>query len=177
MPAKFLNLYRTDSHRRKDWDYTTPGHYFITICTQDMRPYFGSIQNGEVILNDLGHFAEQCWLKIPEHYPHVELDEFIIMPDHVHGILVLKEIFNDASRDTACRVSTNGLKDSLRQFGPQHGKSLSAIIGSYKSAVTRGLRLKYEPHFSWQQNYHDRIIRSDEELQNIRDYIRNNPGS
>ena len=81
------NRHHRRSIRLKEYDYTQPGAYFITICTHDRAGLFGEIVDGEMRLNDCGRVAEQCWLDIPSHFPHAELDAFVIMPNHVHGIL------------------------------------------------------------------------------------------
>ena len=136
--------------------------------------------------SDIGHIALNSWCEIPSHYPNVVLDEFIIMPNHIHGILFLqdKEFINyhepynggvlENSRDVACNASTNReLSKKMSAISPQQ-KSLSTIIRSYKSAVTR-LARKANNEFMWQSNYHDRIIRNYDELQSIRNYIKYNP--
>ena len=87
MSEKFLNKYRIESARLKNWDYSSPGYYFITICTKNREFYFGDVKNNKMILSPMGKIAYDYWLKIPEHFPHVASDEFIVMPNHVHGIL------------------------------------------------------------------------------------------
>ena len=87
MSEKFLDKYRVESIRLKNWDYSSPGYYFVTICTKDREFYFGNIKNNKMILSDMGKIAQQYWLQIPAHFPHIMLDEFIIMPNHLHGIL------------------------------------------------------------------------------------------
>jgi len=85
-----MNKYRIGSKRLKGYDYTSPGKYFITICTKNKIPYFGKIENGEMELSYCGEIAEKFWLEIPNHFPLIELDEFIIMPNHMHGILIIR---------------------------------------------------------------------------------------
>ena len=89
--------YNPDKHHRRSirlqgYDYSQPGIYFITICTKNHECLFGEILNGEMRLNDFGKIAHQCWLEIPNHFPHIQLDEFVIMPDHIHGIIILNDI-------------------------------------------------------------------------------------
>jgi len=91
---EYHNKYRVKSTRLKDWDYSSPGHYFVTICAKDRINYFGRVIGGIVELSDIGRIAEECWKNIPVHFPYVELDEFVIMPNHVHGIIVIKAKHN-----------------------------------------------------------------------------------
>ncbi|HNF28553.1 MAG TPA: hypothetical protein PKV80_29075, partial [Leptospiraceae bacterium] len=83
----YKNKFRIESARLKAWDYSTPGCYFITICTKNREPYFGKIEDGEMYLSDIGAIAENFWKEIPKHFPNIQLDESVIMPDHIHGIL------------------------------------------------------------------------------------------
>ena len=91
MCALFMNKYRIGSKRLKGFDYSSPGKYFITICIKNKITYFGKIENEEMILSELGEIAEKFWLEIPDHFPSIELDEFIIMPDHMHGIIIIRQ--------------------------------------------------------------------------------------
>ena len=94
MCALFRNKYRIGSIRYRGFDYSSPGKYFITICTKNKLPYFGKIENGIMILSDPGLIANKCWQEIPNHFPFIELDEFFIMPDHLHGIIIIIEKIN-----------------------------------------------------------------------------------
>ena len=100
----FRDKYRTNTIRLKSWDYTTPWWYFVTICTKNHKEFFGDIENNKMILNEYGKVAEECWRQIVIHCKKVELDYFIIMPNHVHGIIIINE--SNLSRDVACYVST-----------------------------------------------------------------------
>jgi len=89
--GKYQNKYRNESSRLSTWDYSADGAYFITICTKDKEHYFGEILNPDKIeFSEIGQYVHKCWLEIPMHFPFVRLDEFIVMPDHVHGILFTK---------------------------------------------------------------------------------------
>lgn len=90
MCTLFRNKYRIGSNRCKGHDYASPGKYFITICTEQKIPYFGKIANEKITLSDYGQIAHPLWQEIPNHFPFVDLDEYIIMPDHIHGIIVIK---------------------------------------------------------------------------------------
>src|SRR3989338_6303074 len=121
MSDKFRDKYRIPSSRLPNWDYSSNGYYFITICTKGRKQYFGEIINNVMCLSIIGEIAKKYWLEIPKHFPFVELDEFVVMPNHVHGIIVIRE---NRRRDGACPVST------------QYGNSLEHCwfiqIGRYK---------------------------------------------
>ncbi|MGV1013173.1 MAG: transposase [Flavobacterium sp.] len=92
MQNKFQNKYRIPSSRLQTWDYGTNGAYFITICTQNKEHFFGVVQNGTVQLSEIGKIAEQLWIEIPNQFPFIELGSFVVMPNHVHGILIINKI-------------------------------------------------------------------------------------
>ncbi|MFA5816731.1 MAG: hypothetical protein WC865_14045 [Bacteroidales bacterium] len=155
-----INNNGRQSTRLSSWDYGSNGKYFVTICTDQKVPYFGQINNSSLVSAEIGDYAIKCWESIPEHYPFVELDSFILMPDHLHGILCFgKKIRSDWNPN---------------QFGPQI-QNLSAVIRGFKSAVTSFAKTHFI-EFHWQPRYFDRIIRNDKELVQIREYIRDNPG-
>src|SRR5205823_3318514 len=91
MPDKFLNRYRISSARLSNWDYSSNAAYFLTICTANRRHYFGEIINAEMRLSRIGQFANECWRNIPNHFPYFYLDAFVIMPNHVHGIVIIEK--------------------------------------------------------------------------------------
>ena len=93
MCALFKNRYVIGSKRYRGFDYSSPGKYFVTICTKNRKPYFGDLKNGEMVLSDLGKFLQNEWLKTPDIRPdmNIILDEFIIMPDHFHSIIIIGE--------------------------------------------------------------------------------------
>jgi putative transposase len=149
--------------RLKEYDYTLPGWYYITICTKDFIPWFGKVKGGNVEYNHLGNIAVKFFEEIPKHFKNSETDEFIIMPNHLHGIVIIKDVVG--TRD---RVS-------LRKFGNAEKDSLSIIINQYKGSVTRFAHTNGLDDFSWQPRFYEHIIRNDADLHRIRSYIRNNP--
>lgn len=163
---KYLNKYRVNSTRLKYWDYSNPGMYFVTICTKNFRCWFGDIVEGEMMLNELGNIADYEWKKTGELRNNIILDEFVIMPNHIHGIICITDV------ETRRAVS---LPENKNKFGPLKKGSLSTIIGSYKSAVTRSIRKHYNSNFKWQPRFYDHIIRDETALENIQHYIRQNP--
>jgi putative transposase len=160
------SLHRRRSIRLPDYDYTTPGAYFVTLCTQEKRCLFGDVVAGQMQLNKAGIIVMQCWREIPEHFPYVELDEFVVMPNHVHGILV----FHENCRGIACYAPT------AAGFGKMVSGSLPTVIRSFKSAVTRGInKMRRTPSLPvWQRSFYEHVIRKKEDLAVIREYIANN---
>lgn len=168
--TKYKGTYRTETTRLKNWDYASPGYYFITICTQDHKPFFGQVKDDQMLLSPLGGMAETYWSEIPAHFANATLDEFIIMPNHVHGIVIIQE----ESVETQHAVSLQK-PSTPRKFSSMQPGSLSAIIRSYKSAVTRWARTNGYAEFAWQRRFYDHIIRNDKSLRSTREYIRDNP--
>ncbi|MEZ4668028.1 MAG: transposase [Anaerolineae bacterium] len=169
------------SPRLKGYDYTQEGAYFVTICTHQRQFLFGEVVNGEMRLNELGLITEECWELIPDHFPHMELDAFVVMPNHVHGILliaappVLKPQQPSSFVGTRHASSAATPRDNQPR-GTMHG-SLYTAMGSYKSAVTRRVRqhMQTDDTSIWQISFHDHIIRSEQSLNKIRHYVLNNP--
>ena|SRR5438034_10305509 len=95
MPDKFLDRYRISSARLSNWDYSSNAAYFLTICTANRRHYFGEIINAEMRLSRIGEFANECWMNIPNHFPYFYLDAFVIMPNHVHGIVIIEKSYRN----------------------------------------------------------------------------------
>jgi putative transposase len=162
--------------------------YFVTICTYEREWLFGNVVNSQVHLSEIGKIAAKFWAEIPQHSQHTYIDAYVIMPNHVHGIIVIDNpecrdvvIDNPECRDVACNVSTLGddfddtdVYRNLSKISPKAG-SLSVVIRSYKSAVTRWCNMNGYPNFAWQQRFFDHIIRADGSLDKIREYIINNP--
>jgi putative transposase len=167
-------MHNRRSIRLKDYDYRQNGTYFVTICSHERLCLFGSVIDGEMALNDWGRITQTCWSEIPAHYPIVELDVFVVMPNHVHGIIVITGD-DDNRRGMNYHAPTND--HTPRAFSKPVANSLSSIVGTFKAAVTRHInRLPDVPdHPIWQRNYHDHIIRNDNTLNTIRTYVDNNP--
>jgi REP element-mobilizing transposase RayT len=148
---------RRKTLRMQGWDFTSPGWYFLTICTRDMKSVFGTVVNGRMVLNAAGMVADKFWREIPVHFPRAVVDEHVVMPNHVHGLLHL------VHRATACR-------GPMEAFGKPVAGSVPTIVRSYKSAVTRALGKNI-----WQGRFYEVRARDDAARANIRDYIRLNP--
>ncbi|MBN1387952.1 MAG: transposase [Bacteroidales bacterium] len=171
MEEKFQKRYRIPSARLPNWDYGWNGSYFITICTKGRCRFFGEVKNCEVKLNDDGKIAEKYWKNIPERYNYAFLDSYVIMPDHIHGIIQIKKNIKNC-RDAINRVSTKG--GITEGNNPMLNDNISRIINWYKGRVTFEIRKK-NPRFSWQPRFNDHIIRNKQSLKKIRKYILNNP--
>jgi len=182
MTEKFQNKYRISSTRLQNWDYGSNAAYFVTICTQNREHYFGEITNGSMYLSEIGHLANKYWLEIPEHFPFVELDAFVVMPNHVHGIIIINKPNNERDVETRHALSLpiptqpqlQNETIGQKRFQNQGKGTISSIIGSYKSVLTKNAR-KIHPDFAWQSRFHDHIIRNDESFYRIHEYILTNP--
>ena len=150
------------SFRRKDiripeFDYSQPGAFFVTIVTKDRKTLFGQVNNGKMVLNNVGKLAEEVWLALPTHFPNVELGEWVIMPNHIHGILFFHR--DTVGADCVCPKSTE----------------LGKMLAGYKSAVSSKLKMSGFTGNVWQRNYYEHIIHNEEDLNSIIDYIVQNP--
>jgi REP element-mobilizing transposase RayT len=154
------------SPRLKGYDYRQEGAYFVTICTRIRVHLFGEIADDQMQLNQLGVIAASYWEEIPTHFPHVELDAAVVMPNHVHGIIVIMDRPHPLHEAISIEVS-----------GSSKQGSLSTVVGSYKAGVTRQIRRLFPDAETpiWQGRFHDHIIRSQESLDIIRAYVLNNP--
>ena len=170
----FKNKYRIESARLKGWDYRNPGYYFVTICTRGRGHYFGKVEGDDVRLSAIGEIAAQCWAETPQHHAGIELDEWVIMPNHAHGIVVIVETGIAVVETLHCNVSTTTDK-KMSAISPKTG-SLSVAVRSFKSAVSK-LAHKAGHEFGWQERFWDHIIRDEKELNRIRNYIHANPSN
>ena len=177
-----MSYHERRSIRLKNYDYRSSAIYFITICTNHKDMIFGKIKTGKMILNDFGIIARMEWIRTARIRTYVELDAFIIMPDHVHGIIAIKSrgmashAHDSLPQDTHTHLTHNIMIN--RQFGKPIKHSLSTIIGAYKSSVTREInRLRNRPgQIVWQRNFFEHIIRNEKELFATRKYVIENPG-
>ncbi|KAA0206229.1 transposase [Candidatus Uhrbacteria bacterium] len=163
MPVRIEHTRR--SIRLPSFDYASSGAYFVTIGAYQRECLFGEIVDGGMVLNEIGRIVRDGWDGIGEHFSNVKTDEFVVMPNHVHGVIWL---------DGSC-PHVGATHASPLPKGPSSG-SVGAIIGSFKSAVTKRVN-EMNPLFGpvWQRNYYERVIRSDAELDAVRQYIRDNP--
>jgi len=189
MYNRYRNKYRIESSRLQNWDYGMNAMYYVTLCTRDRIDYFGKVVEGQMNLSEFGLIADKYWIAIPEHFQFVLLYSYVIMPNHIHGIIIInvsdhsdkRNENHDTDVETLHATSLHGSNpeprgnknENMSEISPKPG-SLSTIIRSYKSTVTKHAR-QINPDFAWQSRFYDHIIRNDESLNKIRFYIRNNP--
>ncbi len=184
-----MNKYNPEIHKRrsirlKDFDYGQEGLYFITICCQNREHLFGEIVEGEMQLNDIGRVTEQCWNAIPKHFENVSLHSFVIMPNHVHGII---EIITNVG---AKHFSPEDNEHWTKHFSPENdehwskdisplpkgtSKTIGSIVRGFKIGVTKWARQNTDIYQVWQRNYHEHIIRNENSYYRISEYIESNP--
>jgi REP element-mobilizing transposase RayT len=195
---QFVDIIMSGGHNRKtirlkNYDYSQAGMYFATICTKDRECLFGEIKDEEMMLNGLGKIVEKEWYKIPLNYPNVELDEFIVMPNHIHMIIFIMDdnvaqIRAGASpapmigKEIRAGASPAPMIGKEIRAGASPAPTLGNIVGAFKSKVFNQW-FKYIRQNNldligkiWQRNYYEHIIRNERSLENIRNYICNNPG-
>ena len=148
-------------YRLPHYNYASSGYYFVTLFTKNRRQYFSEIKNSSVFLTAIGKMVERSWLYIPTSSPYVTLDEYVIMPDHIHGIILL----DNPNEEMILKKK----KFEIRK------KSLSLVMRTFKAAVTARAREIHPKIEIWQPRFYDRIIRNERQLHNIRKYIINNP--
>jgi len=148
-------------------DYSQAGAYFVTVCAQDRICLFGDIMNGEMRLNDAGKIVHDEWLRTADIRSNVELDVFVVMPNHFHAIILL----HPDGRGTLQRAPT------VEQFGKPTSNTIPTIVRLFKSVSTKRINeIRHTPGAAiWQRNYYEHIIRNDESLNRIREYIMTNP--
>ncbi len=166
--------YHGKSIRLKGWDYTQTGAYFVTICTHEREPLFGRVLHGKMVLNVFGRIAWEEWFRTARIRPNVELfeDEFVVMPDHVHGIVWIVGDENVDAQRRCASTKPGGVTPNNVAPG-----SLGAIVRAFKSMVTKRINEHRGTPGArvWQRNYYEHIIRTDRALNAIRRYIMNNP--
>lgn len=179
------------SIRLKGYDYSQNGWYYVTICTQNRKCLFGEIIENQMQLHEAGKLTQNFWSKIPEHFHEVVVDEFIVMPNHVHGIIVIEKDGDERRGEVSS--STKNLSSNGAETAPSFGQrdvsnlgertsplrviTLGKIVAYYKYQTTKRINEIYKNPAKklWQRNYYERIIRNEKELNSIREYIVNNP--
>jgi len=175
------------SIRLSEYDYSIPNWYYITLCTHERRNLFGNIKNGKMILNEFGNVVEEEWIRTKEIRKYVDLDYYVIMPNHLHGIIIIEQSNDDVGAAHELgrgELNSPTLDNTGRmQYAPTNDKfkspshTLGAIVRGFKSSLIKRLReLSGNPELKiWQRNYYEHIIRNELDLQNIRQYITLNP--
>jgi len=170
----FKNTYRIESTRLKEWDYSRYGYYFVTICTKDKQYFFGDIVGDKMKLSEIGKIVAGEWPKTDSIRDYAKLDECVIMPNHLHGIIIIqnddKNVETHGHASQSPRIPTGDAFDASLQKD-----NLSNIIRGFKSATVRKAHQKGFTNFAWQSRFYDHIIRNEKELHDIRQYIVYNP--
>lgn len=184
------DIHHRQSIRLREYDYSQAGSYFITICTHERQPLFGSIVNGVMALNAAGAEVETMWQALPRHYPSVALGEYVVMPNHFHGIVEIvgaplaapkinaaPQINATPQINTEPQINSDFNHGATNQGAASSAPTLGQILRRFKStsaiAVNRCLNRQSQP--VWQRNYYEHIIRTEQAYQNIAEYIRSNP--
>ena len=163
-------IHNRRSIRLQEYDYSQEGLYFITICAHNHICLFGNIPDGKMVLNNAAEIVKECWLAIPEHYPNTRLHEYVVMPNHVHGIL---QIVNNVG------VGVQNFEPLQQSKQNKYQKTIPRSIGSmvrgFKIGVTKWFRKNTNVHLVWQRNFYEHIIRKEQSYNSISKYIINNP--
>jgi len=185
MSEKYQNKYRIASARMRGYDYASNGAYFVTIVTKNREHFFGNVVDGKMELNEIGEIVWNEWLISEKIRKNIVLDAFVVMPNHIHGIVIIDnglpsngdnggdDIVETLRRNVSTRNNYHGNHKQMSNISPIKS-SLSHMIRELKSAVTKKSR-EILPNFAWQPRFHDRIIRNENELNRIRNYIIKNP--
>lgn len=185
MSDKFQGKYRIPSVRLQNWDYGSNAIYFVTICTQGRELYFGEIADEKMVLSEIGKIAHRFWNEIPNHFPFVELGEYVVMPNHAHGILIFNKLVETHNRVEMPNLGVSTMETIGTTKTDQHNRTAAAaqkwysgtfgaIVNQYKRICTINAR-KIHSDFAWQSRFHDHIIRNEDSFQRISNYIVSNP--
>ena len=159
-------------NRLLGYDYSQDNLYFVTSCVQDRICCFGEIQDGKMTLNQYGQIAQEQWEWLGNQYSYLILHAFVVMPDHIHGII---EINRDIAGSGRGIIDIAGSGRDLTLQYPSKIKSLSELMGAYKTTTSKQIHLNGLKSFAWQRSFHDHIIRNEQAFEKISNYIENNP--
>ena len=185
-----MKIFHRHSIRLTGYDYTQNGCYFLTICTRNRECLFGEIQNAEMFLSNIGEKVKDCWQEIPNHFPQIVLHEYVIMPNHVHGIIEINNPQSTGANMDICTdivtiganvvgVGTNAVGVGANNYSPLRtpqsrpngtSRTVGSVVRGFKIGVTK--QMGFSP---WQRNYYEHVIRNDESYQNIVQYMAQNP--
>ena len=171
------------SIRLRGYDYSTPGAYFITACTHNRLLLFGRVVDGKVETNRIGAVVEDCWSKLPDHYDHVAIDAFVLMPNHIHGVIIIEDTSvtvgagqQPPAKDTRTTVGA-GLKPALPATIDPKRHGVPEIVRAFKTFSARRINQMRASAGTpvWQRGFYDHVIRGEDELDRVRTYIMDNP--
>ncbi len=190
--------HRRNTNRAEGFDYATAGWYYVTVCTHKLQPMFGDVVDGDMVPNEFGQIAATVWDDLPARFPLVSIDAFVIMPNHIHGIIVINDdpeplIMNEEI--SACvraqfiaplphrrQISELPSNPTVTRQGAMNcartnPKALGTVVRVFKAVTTNRIRRFGMSDFRWHRNYYDHIIRNKKDLDRIRTYITNNPAN
>jgi len=163
------------SIRLKNYDYSKPGYYFVTIVVRDRKCVLGEVRDGEVRLSRVGEMVRDVWQGLSDHFPGMALDEFVVMPNHLHGVVVINPT-NDRNVSVGATFMAPHVRCSMRRMGAMNrAPTLGEVVRRFKAVSARAIHRGGFGAFVWQRNYHEHIIRSDLSLTAVRNYILCNP--
>ena len=174
-------IHHRRSMRLNDFDYAQDGYYFVTICTKNKIKQFGKVADGEMILNEYGKIVVSEWKNTQNIRKNVQLDEFVVMPNHIHGIVIIDHNDGRGVSHTPSLKDYNTKDQGVYQYAPtikfkSPSNNLGAIVRGFKSAATNQInQMESQIIFEWQKNYYERVIRNEDELNKIRKYVFENP--
>ena len=171
------NLPRRRAMRLRDYDYSQPGAYFVTICVQHRKCLLGTITHGKMRLNEIGQIVVKRWNRIPQHFPSVELYEYVIMPNHIHGIIAWDIAETRNPQPIVGARSPRPPENAANRRGEVPSPSLGKIVAYFKYQSTKHINQRYDTPGTriWQRNYYDHVIRDNIDLQRLRQYVQDNP--
>lgn len=181
MPQKFQNKYRIEPNRWQFWDYSAPGSYFITICVTNHDKILGKIENHQMKLSETGNIAKTEILKIPDYHHRAQLDEWVIMPNHIHCIITLGEYDSQQPPPQQSQPADHPpTENEIKQYRRQRRHMLiPKIVGKFQMQTSKQINiLRSTPgRKNWQANYYDHVIRDEADYTRIQQYIINNPAN
>lgn len=154
--------------RLKNYDYSSPGKYFITVCTKERGEWFGKIINSSMHYSDHGKIAATIWVRTSACYKNIFVDSWVLMPNHLHALLIIKDSLSVGTGPCPVLLEKKNINKSYGM--------ISKAIKSFKEVTTKRIRKELKNYqFSWQRSFHDRIVKDDETLYKVRQYIKDNP--
>ncbi len=171
----YRNKYRVDTTRLARFDYSSPGEYFTTICTMEKVCHLGNVEGGKVHLSPIGMIVREEWKKTPGIRPNVSLDAFVVMPNHIHGIIVIRNSLVETTGSVVSYAEETSRRLVSTRIKTLKPNSLGSIVGQFKSVCAKRIYAAGFCDFGWQSGYYDHVIRDEKDLERIREYIALNP--
>ena len=168
-----MSFYNRKLNRLKDYNYSQNGYYYVTMCVKNRINVFGKIRDDRMCLNRYGRIVNRCWFDLVNHYINCRLDEFVVMSNHIHGIIVINNNVGNGFQPFQIEKSVNP-RNGYKPFRTTHG--LSEIVRGFKTFSSKEInKIQRDFRFQWQKSFYDHIIRDEKSLNKIREYIKYNP--